>query len=232
MKIAFQKCLAVFQKKILLYLLYLWVVILFGVIFAYFGVSSGKVITGLKVADIKIGELPIAEASRVLAQKLNLRLDNKITLVYNNRTISVIPSAIGIGIDIQATINRAYRTGRAGSLWTRLTTRWRGYQRSIDIQPVFNYNRNTLESFYRLLDVIIAIEPIRSVITVNRQGEITYTPSRTCRAVDHQQLAALLEKAVSASKTYQIEIPVLNVVPPLTETDINSVESGSSYGDL
>jgi vancomycin resistance protein YoaR len=211
----------VFYKKKYLYLLYFWVVLVFGIILAYFIVSSGKVITGLKVAGIKIGGIPIAQASKALAFRLDPRTDRKITLFYNNRALTVVPSAIGIRINIPATVNQAYRVGRTGPLWTRFITRGRAYRRGMDIEPVFQYNRNTLDSFYRLLDAIIAVEPIRSVITVNRQGEISYTPSRTGRAIDRRRLTRLLEKAVASPKHGLIKIPVVDIVPPLTENDIN-----------
>lgn len=220
MEYGFSKFFEVIWRKKYLYLFYFWVVLIFMAIFAYFCWSSGKVITGLKVAGIKIGGLPIAKVSRTLTFRLYPRTDQKITLIYNNRTLTVVPSAIGIRIDIPATVNQAYRAGRTGPLWTRLITRGRAYRRGIDIEPVFHYNRNTLDSFYRLLEAIIAVEPIRSVITVNRQGEISYTPSRTGRAINRRKLTQLLVQAVASPKPGLIEIPVNNVEPPLTENDI------------
>jgi len=207
------------RKKILWF--YLAMVLIFGVILAYFILSSGKMITGLKVAGIKIGGLPVAKTSQALAFRLTPRTNKKINLVYNNRTLTVVPSAIGIGIDIQGTVNKAYQTGRTGPLWNRLSARGRAYRQGINIEPVFQYNSKTLESFYRLLDAIIAVEPIRSVIVVNRQGEISFTPSRTGRSLDRQRLTRLLQKMVASSKTGSIEIPIINLKPPLTENDIS-----------
>lgn len=221
METGFQKFFEGFLRKKYLYLLYFWVVLIFVVILAYFILSSGKMITGLKVAGIKIGGLPIAKASQTMTLRLNPRTSKKVTLIYNNRALTVVPSAIGIRINIPETVNKAYKAGRTGSLWTRLTTRGRAYRRGMDMEPVFQYNQNTLDSFYRLLDAIIAVEPIRSVITVNREGEISFTPSRTGRAIDRTRLTHLLEKAVASPKLSRIEIPVVNLVPPLTENDIN-----------
>ena len=210
----------VFRKKFF-YLLYFFVVLTFLAIIAYFILSSGKMISGLNVAGIKIGGLPVAKASQTLAFRLTPRTNKKIILVYNKRTLTVVPSAIGIGVDIRETVNKAYQTGRTGPLWTRLTTRARAYRRGINIEPEFQYNSNTLESFYRLLDAIIAVEPIRSVITVNRQGEISFTPSRTGRSLDRGKLTRMIEKVAASSKPGLIEIPVVDQAPPLTENDIN-----------
>jgi vancomycin resistance protein YoaR len=216
-----QTFLEVFRRKKFLFLFYFWVVLVFAVILAYFMMSSGKMISGLKVAGINIGGYPVAKASKSLAFRLSPRTNKKITLIYNNRTLTVVPSAIGISIDIGATVNKAYQAGRTGPLWNRFVTRGRAYRRGIDTEPVFQYNQNTLDSFYRLLDAIIAVEPIRSVITVNRQGEISFTPSRTGRSIDRRLLTRLLEKAVTSPKLGRIEIPIVNLVPPLTENDIS-----------
>jgi vancomycin resistance protein YoaR len=209
-----------FRRKKLLFFLYSGVVIIFITVFACFSLSAGRIVTGLKAGQTNIGGLRITEASKLLAIKLNPRMDKKIILIYNNRTLSVVPSAIGIRLDIPATINKAYHVGRTGAVWTRLITRIRAYRSGLNLIPVYSYNQNTLDSFYRLLDATIAIEPIRSLITVNRQGEITYTPSRIGRSIDHQLLTKLLEKAALSPKTYRIEIPVNDVVPPLTEAEI------------
>ncbi len=216
-----EKFLAGLWRNKYLFFLYLWVVVIFILIFAYFGLTAGRITAGLKVSEADIGGLKIPEASRMLAYKLNPQMNKKIILVYNNRTLSVVPSAIGIRINIPRTVNKAYRIGRTGPVWTRLIKRVRAYRNGVNVKPVFHYNQNTLEAFYRMLDAIIAVEPIRSVITVNRKGEITYTPSRVGKAVDHQLLTKLLENAASSRKINRIEIPVKDVAPPLTEGDIS-----------
>lgn len=189
-------------------------------VFSYFIVSGGKIITGLKVAGVKVGGFKVDEAARALQEQLQPRLGKQVTLSYKQRTLSVVPSAVGIELDLRATLDKAYRTGRTGSLWQRLNTRLSVYRRGRDIEPVYIHNRQTLGSFYQLLDAIIAVEPIRSVVNVNPDGLVTYSPSRIGWEVDHPRLTRCLELAVTNRTLNRIAIPVKSIVPPLTEKDI------------
>ena len=220
MEFSLQNILEPFKKKSYLYFLYVWVIFVFIVVFAYFGITSGKIISGLKIAGTQVGGLTIKKASQLLTIKLNPQMNKKVTLVYNNRALSVVPSAVGISIDIPATVAKAYQIGRTGSISNRITTHFGSYWSHLAVKPEFHINQDTLDSFYRLLDATFAVEPIRSVITVNRQGEITFTLSRNGRALDHQRLTQLLENAITKADYNRIEIPIKDVIPPLTETDI------------
>lgn len=207
------------ERKYLYGVLGLMLLAFIGV-FSYFIVTSGRIITGLKVAGIRIGGLQVSEAAGVLRDRLKPQLGKRVILSYKQRTLSVVPSAIGIEVDLRATLDRAYRYGRTGSIWRRLRTRLSVYRHGKEIEPVFVNNGQTLGSFYRLLDAIFAVEPIRSVVSVNPDGQVTYSPSRIGWEIDHAALTRSLERAVSDRTLNRILIPVKPVVPPLTEKDI------------
>src|SRR5690606_21564275 len=99
-------------------------------------------------------------------------------------------------------------------------SRWKIYRYGYDIRPVFNNNSASLNSFFHLLEAGIAIEPIRSVVGINREGEITYSNSRTGIVIDQEKLTEKMEDAAFQKKNTVIESPIKKVVPPLTENDI------------
>lgn len=208
------------NKKIYMYLLYggITMVIITAVI--YFSWSNGRIINGLSIAGVKVGGLKITEAEQALSKSVNPLLEKKVSLNYQNKKFTIVPGTIGIKINIPASIRQAYRVGRTGSVFGRLLVRLKVFHRGMEIKPVFVYTRDTLAAFYRLLDAIIAVEPIRSVITVNRDGNVTFSPSRTGREVEYRRLTELFEKSLTDKTFDQITIPVKSIIPALTESDI------------
>jgi vancomycin resistance protein YoaR len=209
-----------FRGKRFLYWFTGFILVVFMAVFGFLSWSGGKMIHGLTVAGIKVGSMEVKKAFATLNTKLNPLLKKKIVLTYKNRSLTVVPGAIGIKTDLAATVRKAYQAGRTGSIWTRIATRLRAYRRGLDSQLIFMHNQETLNSFYRLLDAIIAVEPVRSVITVSPGGVVSYSPSRIGRALDRKGLTRLLEKAVTDPRMNQISIPVNSIAPPLTREDI------------
>jgi vancomycin resistance protein YoaR len=195
---------------------------MFITVISYFCWARGRMIPGLQVAGIKIGGLKISESEKLLEKELDPPLEKKVILNYRNRHLNVVLGAIGIKADIQATIKKAYQIGRTGTIWSQITTRVRGYRSGININPVFENNQDSLNSFYRLLDAIIAVEPVRSTIVVTRKGEVQFSPSRIGAVIDHVILTGLFEKALYVKELNRLEIPVKTVTPPLTESDIQN----------
>ncbi|MCL6590127.1 MAG: VanW family protein [Firmicutes bacterium] len=219
-----------FQGKKLLYWVTGFILAVFLIVFGFLSWSGGKMIHGLSVAGVEVGGMDVKQASAILTVKLNHLLKKKIILTYKDRAFTVVPGAVGIKPDLAATIRKAYQTGRVGPVWDRIIIRIKAYRGGIDSQLIFNHNHDTLASFYRLLDAIIAVEPVRSVITVNPGGEVNYSPSRAGRALDQQALTRLLERAATDARVSHINIPVKTIIPPLTREDIEKWGMGQIMG--
>lgn len=127
-------------------------------------------------------------------------------------------------LDLPATVKQAYLVGRTGSTWSSILTRIRVMRRGSDLKPLFDHNQDTLDSFFRLLDAVIAVEPVRSIITIdktnNKNGEVKFSSSRKGYVIEHNILTSLFEKAAYNKDVTRLDIPVRTVNPPLTESEI------------
>lgn len=210
------------REKRYVYIVFACSVLAFILVLSYFFSTNGRILNGVTVSNCKIGGLKVEDASRVLTDSLAPLPENKVVLNYNSRKVTVVLGALGFQADIPATIKKAYLVGRSGSIWSRIMTRLKLYRKGFDFKPVVKYNRQTLDSFYRLLDASIAIEPVRSAFTVDREGIVSFTPSREGRAVEYRTLTNLLEQAFCNPGIRQINIPIKTVIPPLNEADIEN----------
>lgn len=182
--------------------------------------SEGRILPGVSVGGIELGGLKVSQAIQVFSREMEALAGKKVVLTYKKRPYTLDLNSIGIRLDVSQSIEKAYQIGRAGSFWRQMAARWRIYRRGYNLRPVFNNNRVSLNSFFHLLEAGIAVEPVRSIVTITKDGKVNYSPSRTGIIIDHQDLQHELENAAFQKKYLEIEIPTKKVVPPLTESDI------------
>lgn len=191
-----------------------------SLITAYLIWSEGRIIHGVSVGGIRLGGMKVSEATDLLSEEMGTLGEKKVTLLYKKRFLNIVLNSVGIKLDIAESIGKAYHIGRTGSFWGQMASRWRIYRHGYAVRPVFNNNRVSLNSFIHLLEAGIGVEPVRSVVKVNKDGDISYSPSRTGIMIDQTVLTEKLENAAFQRDDSTIEIPIKKVVPPLTEDDI------------
>lgn len=193
---------------------------LFLMMVLYFGWMFDRIVPGIFIGGIPVGELRRDEVSRLLQATFQPMLEKKVVLTYNGRNFGVVLGAIGIMPDYEESVAVAYRIGREGNIFSRIKQRWIVQREGLDLMPAFAHNQMTLGSFYRLLEASIAVEPARSVVHVGADGSVSYTPSKDGKQVEHESLTRLLEEAIVDAGLEQIAIPVETIKPSLTEADI------------
>jgi vancomycin resistance protein YoaR len=205
------------SSKIILGILIFLTLIIFT---SYLIWSEGRILPGVKVGGVRLGGMKAQKGTEIFVNEVKGFAEKKVVLVYKKRQLNLVLNSIGIKLDVPESIVKAYQAGRTGPFWRQMVSRWKIYRHGYNLRPVFNNNRTSLNSFFHLLEAGIAIEPIRSVVGINREGAITYSKSRTGIVIDQEKLTEKMEDAVLQKTDTVIEIPIKKVVPPLTENDI------------
>ncbi|NLW48391.1 MAG: hypothetical protein GXY86_13795 [Firmicutes bacterium] len=182
--------------------------------------SEGRILPGVKVGGVRLGGMKAQKGTEIFTSEVKGFAEKKVVLVYKKRQLNLVLNSVGIKLDVPESIAKAYQVGRTGPFWRQMVSRWKIYRHGYNLRPVYNNNRTSINSFYHLLEAGIGIEPIRSIVGINREGAITYSNSRTGIVIDQDKLTEIMEDAVLQKKDTVIEIPIKKVVPPLTEDDI------------
>jgi vancomycin resistance protein YoaR len=190
----------------------------------------GRIIPGVTVSGMAVGGMTVADATQYLNSRVAAGQPKKVMLNYQKRSFDVVVGTIGIQPDIPATVRKAYAIGRTGSIWRRFYMMVKVRRYGYRMRLLFRHNQNTLDSFFRLLDAGIGIEPARAVVRVGRDGTVRYTPSREGRGIDRAKLTGLFEEAVYRTGIRTIEIPVNPIIPILTNVDIQRWKLGRVMG--
>jgi vancomycin resistance protein YoaR len=197
---------------------------------AYVVWLHGRIIPGVTVSGMAVGGMTAADATLYLGGRVAAGQPKKVILTYQKRSFDVVLGTIGIQPDIPATVRKAYSIGRTGSILRRLYMLLKVRRYGHELRLRFRHNQNILDSFFRLLDASIGVEPARAVVRVDRGGTVRYTPSREGRKIDRAKLTGLFEEAVYRTGIETIDIPVNPIIPILTNADIERWKLGRVLG--
>lgn len=88
------------------------IALLIAVFFAFAFSNADKILYGITIAGEKLGHLPPQVAEQMLNQKISAWQTAKIKISVGNQTLEISPEEMGISIDVNKTIENAYKIGR------------------------------------------------------------------------------------------------------------------------
>jgi vancomycin resistance protein YoaR len=115
----------------------------------------GKVLPGVTVMGIEIGGLNRAEAISLLETRITYPNDGLVVLEDQGTVWTFTPQELGLYLDYAATIDQAYKEGRTGWPWQRISDRFRIWRDGQDNTPILILDeRTTKQRFNQIADQI------------------------------------------------------------------------------
>lgn len=115
----------------------------------------GKVLPGVTVMGIEIGGLNRAEATSLLEARITYPNDGLVVLEDQGTVWTFTPQELGLYLDYAATVDQAYKEGRTGWPWQRISDRFRIWRDGQDNTPILILDeRTTKQRFNQIADQI------------------------------------------------------------------------------
>ncbi|QGP90737.1 VanW like protein [Neomoorella glycerini] len=171
---------------------------------------SGRIFPGVTIAGWPVGGLPPAAARSKIMELAMAILDREIKLRLDDRLMTTSPRALGMKIDIEATLSRAWALGRAGNLQQRLSV-FASQRRRLDL--VYQWDQDRLQAELKHLGGDILKEPVDARLEIDNNGQPYLIPSQDGWQVDTESLLARL---ADSSPGQVIDIPLNRLEPRLT----------------
>lgn len=140
-------------------------------LFLYGYAHVDRVYQGVTVAGVEIGGMTETEARTAIERGYRDYLGQPVVLTFEGAEYPVVPSAAGIGLDIDATVAEAMAHGRTGSLWSRTQTWAKAMLRGRDLPAVLTVNAAEFDQAMAALGPQIARPPVNAFIDVASTGE-------------------------------------------------------------
>ncbi len=189
-------------------------------IMVFYQVSySAKIYPGVYVRSQKLGGLTRARAEEKLMAHFASLNTSPWTLRDGEQTWQVSPGALGVRIDLPATVDAAYAVGRDGSLTWNLGRRISAWWQDVHISPVVQYDETTARQF--LLGLADQIDRPTIDAALRLDGTLVYeTKSQVGRRLDVEATMALLREAADDLQPADIPLVIVQTQPRVVDASL------------
>lgn len=192
-----------------------------GVLF--YGLRQGAVIyRGVSAAGVDLTGLSEAEARDRLTSAVAERLPAEIEFVAGERRHVVARDSLGVQVDVDATVQRAYDYGRSGNLW-RDSRAWvaallGGHELALDVRLDDPALVATLEEFAPA----ITRAPHDASFVADGSGSLTVQPGEEGIAINVPATAQQLRKRLGLLSTQPVPVVTVPVEPNVTAQELEA----------
>ena len=172
------------------------------------------------VLDVDLAGMTRQEAIAALSERFTYADEATFVFRHGEQTWDYSAADLGVSLDVQATVDEAFRAGRGGSWLENLIDQMDMRANGYPVAPVITYNQTQAERILtRIAADIIDRPTLDSTLTI-RDGKALATPSQIGRHVDiPTTLAALRSQVMGLVTRAEIMLIVEETAPVVWETD-------------
>ncbi|MDF9407821.1 VanW family protein [Pelotomaculum isophthalicicum JI] len=185
----------------------------------FFSSASEKVLPGVEVMGIDLGNLSKSEGMVKLAElEKNLRA-TKVTLCYRDQSWPLLLNEIGFELDEEAIMDAALHAGREGNLIRQWRDRQQLKQNGKVISVAVNFDQDRLSQRTKELTRGVTVEPIDANFLVDGNDAVSVRPGKDGTGIDIEKLTSDLTSVIVEAKKPEVELTVITV-PPARSTEM------------
>lgn len=184
--------------------------------------AFGRFPPGVRIDGIVVGGLTQAEAVAMCRSELAGLDSQPVTLTVDGESWSNTAADVGLEIDYEGMVERAYKSAWDTSLPERMIRRFLGSPRSMNMPLVIKYDDQLLRRFVNAAMPSIECEPKNAYLDVS-SGEAVVRGPKTGRRAGLEQVLAAAEKALADGER-TVEVPIAKRTPPkITEVTVGKL---------
>lgn len=175
--------------------------------FIYSDRYKEKIYAGVTVSGIQIGGLTREEARTVLQTGLRYPFESAFAFKYGKDVWHAIPEELGMQIQLDATVDNAWRYGRSGTLLQNLYERVYALLFMKHYEPVMLFDERVAFNFISGLAGYID-QPLEQPVITLQGSEVVISPGKSGRVLDRTLTMTQLHILGQQLQTAEIELPV------------------------
>ncbi len=177
---------------------------------------AGTIYPGVRIAGVEVGGLTQSQAAARVTSQVNFPQTGRILLRDGNTTWAVTPAELGLFLDPETSVQRAFQTGRAGSPIRRVREELETWYYGADLSPAFLLDQRI--AYRYLASVASQVDRPTVEASLSLQGaEVVALPGETGRRVDIEATLAKLSQQLLSMQDGVIELVVVETPPQVLD---------------
>lgn len=190
--------------------------------FSYHLAYAKKVIPGVVVADIALGNKGQAEVRILLDAKFSKEASPSAKFVVGDKSFGYSFEELGVSYDLDQTAAAVFAVGRAGNLLEDLETEIRAWFRGVGVVPILKIEEERLAGI--LLQVAEELDdpPAEAAFGI-MNDELGIRGAKSGRVVNQERLEGKILDSLKNFSTTAVVIPLEDITPEIKAADLETV---------
>lgn len=191
---------------------------------AAFSFDSERVLPGVVAGEVDLSGLTKEECLEALKPLERKLATMPVTFTCQDHAWTLRAEEIGLRLDVEATVTKAFEVGRIGNWWQRLAVRWRIKREGFNLPLVYAVNRDKFAQKISELAAAVASPPQDAAFRVLPGDRIEIIPGREGLKVDEEQAYQdLLLVLSTGTSNPQINLRLVQVKPRVTTEAVQAM---------
>ena len=199
--------------------------LLIAPIAVYQWVYSQRIFPGVRVQSIDVSTLRLEEAEQLIASHcLKYSAQTNLAIKLEGKTWSFTPHQLGARYDIEETLANAYRVGRVGNPFQRLSEQATALTKGIMVSLAFDIDKEGQEKLLADLATKASQPMINAGLKIENLKVMT-TPATPGRELDQKETARLLTERFASLSQEPLELALEPIQPTILESDLTTARA-------
>jgi vancomycin resistance protein YoaR len=182
-------------------------------------VYYNKVHAGISVAGQNIGGLTEDEAIALLNRYVDRAEEKAITLVAEDQEWEVLPSEMGVELDVAGAVDAAMAVTRESNLFVDIGRRLKLLSGSKDLPLQGTVDSEKMDELLAEVAETLDEPAVDAALIITDEGELDVIESKEGRVVDQEALRTQLEALLFTFHSTELEIPMVVQQPNVEAAD-------------
>lgn len=183
--------------------------------------TSGEMFNGVTIDGTSVGRLSRGEAAYLVEQKVAVPLKRPVTVHLDDHEFSLKPEAIGLRVDVERMVDRAYWQGHGRFVLERMFRRFFNKPIRFDVPVMLSYDLETLKGFVAGIASDLDYAARSASIDMSK-GYPVISHSRYGRKVDQEATVKAISESLPVGKR-TVQIVARSVRPEVADEDIGPI---------
>jgi lipoprotein-anchoring transpeptidase ErfK/SrfK len=193
------------------------VMLFFSLLLASGIVFRGKIVPGVMVGRVHLGNRTLGEARNILERAVRAYTQSAVRITIDTGTLSPDLADLGFTVNIEGTLDRAYAKGR----WSRFSN-WFALPARAQTTGgvlVIEYDRAVFDAYLTSIRDRFRVEPLEPSLSV-QTGDIVVQPGREGKTVTVPDFFQDLQRSVATLQPMEVSAVVDAVSPRTSESSL------------
>lgn len=191
--------------------------------FSYHLAYARKVIPGVRVAGVVLGNKSQSEAETLLRTAFDDQRSTGVRLEADGKVFEFSFKELGIDYDLSKTVAQAFAVGRSGNLFNDLRTEINTWFNGVELEPVLTIGDQKLALGLSKIAEEVDDPPVDAAFKLEENGLATL-PAKGGRVVNQKRLKEQILVSLKSFSAGVINVPIESINPNITAADLEMVE--------